>query len=756
MTDHPLTDGTIRSGMAPPLAEAFSTRPDTMPGADAMLVPGTAMALVPGEESAVGDADGGSGTRGWPGSCGKTQFASHLAESFWRSGAVDLLAWVTATSRASVLSGYAETAMRLGLDHGGDAEATAARFLAWLADTPRSWMLVLDGLRDPASVAGLVPDGPRGRVLITAVDATAVPDERRAVAVPVPAFSMREALSYLFERLSIDPEQRGGALDLASDLGREPLALAHAAAVMNSSGMHCRDYQDYFRQQRARLQAAGAADPPAAAVTWMLSAEYAETLLPGGEAWPLLMLIALLDGNGIPGTVLTAPAVCKYLADMGGESPPDPQRAWTAVQALERAGLAAPAGLVAPGELASPAGLAAEARPAGESPVACGDESPAVWVSEPLQAAVRAVAPGESLAQAAQAAADALIEAWPPDQPHSWLASRLRSCAASLLEHAPSALLAGGCHRALLAAGDSMNDALLRGPAVSWWRDLAASCERLLQAEHPDTLLAAGRLADALLADGRAAEATAWSQRVLTGRVTVLGPDHPGTTSARVSLGRALAATGMPGEASGVLGEAAARSEQAYGPDDPGTLAISDEYAATRLAAGDPGDAVRCLKRSLDARERALGPDDPATQAARVRLADACVADGKVKDAIGHYKRVTGARERALGPDHPDTIAARAGLAAGYDAAGRMGNALAEYRRVCAACERALGADHPETLTRVAELARSYHAAGQLGDAVALLRDAITRSERALSPGDPVTMRLRQVLDGITAEMSGE
>ena len=42
----------------------------------------------------------------WPGSSGKTQLASYLAGSLWRSRGVDLLAWVNAASRASVLSGY--------------------------------------------------------------------------------------------------------------------------------------------------------------------------------------------------------------------------------------------------------------------------------------------------------------------------------------------------------------------------------------------------------------------------------------------------------------------------------------------------------------------------------------------------------------------------------------------------------------------------------------------------------------------------
>ena len=50
----------------------------------------------------------------------------------------------------------------------------------------------------------------------------------------VPAFSIREALNYLSGRLSADPDQRSGAIDLADALGCEPDALAQATAVITS------------------------------------------------------------------------------------------------------------------------------------------------------------------------------------------------------------------------------------------------------------------------------------------------------------------------------------------------------------------------------------------------------------------------------------------------------------------------------------------------------------------------------------------
>ena len=641
---------------------------------------------------------------------------------------MELLAWVTATSRASVLSGYVQAAAELGLDHGGDAESVAARFVAWLDGTARPWLVVLDDLRVAADLDGLWPAGAAGRVLITAADAATVSSEPRVRVIAVPAFSMREALGYLSGRLTTDPDQRSGAIDLASELGCEPVPLAQAGAVIVSSGMRCREYRDYFVQRRTQLLAADGAPPSPAAVTWTLSAVHAGQMAAGRGTWPLLALAAVVDGHPIPGTVFTASATCQYLSGEDAAGLADPERAWSAVLALERAGL------LAIGTAGTP---------------------PAVWMSPALPAAVRAAAPPDLLNRAVRAAADALAEVWPADQPRSWLAAALRSCAASLRQAAGDKLWdGGGCHRVLLAAGHSLDAAGLTGPAVAWWRELAAGCHRLLGPRHPDTVLAGGLLAGALLAAGQAAEAVSWWEWVLAGRASVLGPDHPGTIAAQVSLGCALVAAGKAGDAAAVLEAAAAHSERVHGPGDDGTLAARDEYAAACLAAGDAAEAIRSYQRSLAAREHLHGPAHPAALAARARLGGAYLAAGKVKDAAGQYKRVLAGRERALGPDHLDTLTARARLAAAYDAAGQMGAALQQYQQTCAGYERVLGAEHPDTLARHADLAHAYYAAGQAGDAVALLRDTITRSEQALSPGDPLTQQLRQALAAITAEMT--
>ena len=100
----------------------------------------------------------------------------------------------------------------------------------------------------------------------------------------------------------------------------------------------------------------------------------------------------------------------------------------------------------------------------------------------------------------------------------------------------------GGCHPVLVRAGDSLDRARLTGPAVDHWRDLATTSSRLLGGEHPDTVLAGQRLADAYLAAGRAADAIPWFQWFLDRLTRKLGPDHRDVIEARRRLGHALVA----------------------------------------------------------------------------------------------------------------------------------------------------------------------------------------------------------------------
>ncbi len=103
------------------------------------------------------------------GGVGKTQLAAALAHQCLDDKAVDLLVWVTASSRARVLSAYRQAAAGLTGVEDPDPEQAAVRLLAWLAGTDRRWLIVLDDLSEPADLRGLWPPARPavGRTVVT-------------------------------------------------------------------------------------------------------------------------------------------------------------------------------------------------------------------------------------------------------------------------------------------------------------------------------------------------------------------------------------------------------------------------------------------------------------------------------------------------------------------------------------------------------------------------------------------------------------
>ena len=708
----------VRSGLIPAIADGLSARAETAADLAAALVADATVVLVPVRVA-------GEGPGGWLESCGKTQLAVSVAESMWLSGRLELLVWITASSRASVLSGYVEAAVAvMGADPEGDGETVAEHFADWLSRTNQPWLVVLDDLRNKADLAGLWPTGSAGRVLITTVNPLDFSDDQGALLHPVGVFSPTEALSLLVSRLAADPGKCKGAEELAAELGYEPLAIAQAGATIANSALSCRDYQDWWARERAGLAGTDRLAPPAASITWLLSAEHAERLSRGG-ARALLTLAALLDGDGIPGEVFTSQAACDYLAGAGTGDPVDPDRAREVLSATERTGLLS-------------LGLA--------------DAATVARMNKAVQAAVRAAAPAGALDRAASAAADALLRVWPGDEEPAWLASSLRSCMASLREVTGDLLWADGCHPVLLRAGQSLDRAHLRRLSVGYWNDLAVVSDRTLGQGHPDTLTARERLAAACLVAGQPAEAISWFQWVLTERVRLLGPDHPSAIAARRDVGHALVAAKQFGDAVTVLDRVVGDFERVSGNDQPDTLAARDELAAAYHAGGRFTDAIRILRPTLASRERLQGLQHRDTETTRQKLADACLADGRVKSALTLYRQVLTDRERLLGPDHLDTIAIRCTLGSAYYATGRMAFALQLREDTRAGYERVVGADHQDALASSADLARTYYAVGRVSEAMTLLRDTLARCERTLPPDDPLTQAVRHDL----ASMAGQ
>ena len=336
--------------------------------------------------------------------------------------------------------------------------------------------------------------------------------------VPLGPFNLREAISYLSGRLAADPDKRHGVIELAQDLDLQPVALAQASAVIANTPLSCREYRAYFVRRREQLAESSGARPSAAAVTWTFSFGRADQLAPGGSAQLLLALAALLDGHGIPETILMAPAAGDFLAG-GGDVPAGSETARAALAALEQTGLLTVEPVTAP---------------------------PTVRISPVLQAALRAAMPEGMPDQAARSAADALLQAWPEREQPGWPASGLRSCVATLrritgdrlwARRLPSCAGTGGGQ-----PGPRPPDRTCGGPLARPGHDERPPA-RGRAPGHDAGRPAAGRRLPCGRARGRRRSVVPVGPRQADHK---LGPDHHDVIEARRRLGHALVAA-LPG-----------------------------------------------------------------------------------------------------------------------------------------------------------------------------------------------------------------
>ncbi|MCY9787087.1 ATP-binding protein [Nocardiopsis sp. EMB25] len=271
------------------------------------------------------------------GGVGKTQLAIHYVDMLLRDGAVDLVVWIPADRRESIVQTYAEAAHTVLTGRVDEnSEWAAKQFLTWLQNTDKPWLVVLDNLDDPDQAKGLWPPTPRGtvlerprnRVLGRAVVTTRRSDLRPPTAgwivVPVDTYTAEEALEYVrsaFGSMTAPPVKEE-LNELIEELGYLPLALSHVAAYLTEPTNHldCADYLRRFREGKNALsrlmpqQGLPEDYPWTVATTWAISIEHANTLEPQGLAQPLMRLISVLDPAGIPMSLLTTEAIQDFLA----------------------------------------------------------------------------------------------------------------------------------------------------------------------------------------------------------------------------------------------------------------------------------------------------------------------------------------------------------------------------------------------------------------------------------------------------------
>lgn len=722
------------------------------------------------------------------GGVGKSALALEYAYRAGASGRYEIIGWVRARSPVTVAEDLAALAPRLGVPSEGSTGVAAAEVMAALA-TRQDWLVVFDNAQKPHDLAGMLPGG-GGHVLITSQN-----QEWSGIATQLDLgeFSRPESVKFVQERSGSD--EPAAARELAGELIDLPLALAQAAAYIDTRSITIHGYLESYRDPklgpRLRDVALPSAEYPASvARTWLLSFRQLSGEHPA--AAELLRLCAFLDPDNIDLDLLNAGRV--EVGDVLSRALGNRQECSEMVDALVATSLVT---VPAEGHLRVHRLVQAVTRDQ------LNHDEAAMWTERALNM-VRAILPpapddfrswpmydrlaphieavtgyssspslltkkiellkklGIYLLTSEQLTAarttfervlTMLETTYGPDDPE--VAKALDNLAAAQLKLGELRNAHASIERALAvleeACGpDDPEVAKALGNLSIVQRDLwelkdaQASIERtqaIFQAaygpHHPEVAKTFIDLGIIQLRLGELRDARASLERGLALTESADRPDRHEAARALIGLGGVQMRQGGLASARASLERALEISEEVYGPGNAGVAPALINLGAVQMRQGELRDARAGLDRALSALLDAYGPDHPEVASALINIGAVQLRQGELGNARASVERAIAIRKVVYGPNHPQVASALTNLGIVQLRQGELGNARANLERSLVIGEEVFGLGHPEVASALVYLGAAQLGQGEWGNARASLERAQAISEEVYGPVHP-------------------
>ncbi|MCF2530989.1 NB-ARC domain-containing protein [Yinghuangia soli] len=652
---------------------------------------------------------------------GKTCLAAHFARQFAESQ--DLVVWISAATREAVLDAYADACRYVVRPAPTDRDRAAERFLNWAESTKHSWVVVLDGVREPGDVRGLLPPRRAGGL-------TMVTTRRRDVPSPGPtwrqvevgAFTKDERIDFLSavaeEHDLASPGSVNWTLD---DLGSVPMLVERVASCAVEKGR----WPDVSRNSEPVQDVCARVWTPA--VHEELTTAVNAALPDDRAARVMAKLLGMMPLDPFPVAVFTSDAVRRHL---GGA---DPEEALSLLRTYS---------------------------------LLDGTDGAAIWPAPPLLGVAFGPRGEPDEATRVRVLADGLLESWPHSPADEVVTDSFTDSAKYVIalglaifvsrDHSdgdgdaidvhplvfPLIETLGNTGRRLNAArvardclscfedADSDRDRnFVSGPdprtflrllreslrwsgesgnvrvEVSELSELVAESTTTLGAGDLDVLITRSQLAHAMTKDRRPADAEqelAVLVPMLEGRVGPSGPER------LIALGRfgIACSKARPDQPPAALESAVAEMAARLGRQHPVTaefrIALALEVRARADGSAPTDDEVDTMREAT----AVLGRRHPRVVEAELRIA-ATGAHRLTAEALNGFRQP---RQVLLGYGHPVGLIVAVAVArlavdkAGDDATARSA-AIAELAREIVVCAGTVGMDHPDVLDARATLA---------------------------------------------------
>ncbi|WP_435831675.1 FxSxx-COOH system tetratricopeptide repeat protein [Nonomuraea fuscirosea] len=639
------------------------------------------------------------------GGVGKSEVALEYVHRFMAD--YDLVLWLPAAQPQEINPHFARLAPRLGVYEGDNVFEAAEAVLESLrtgAKYPR-YLLVFDNAHAPEDISQFLPGG-SGHVLVTTRHQAWA---EHAKPLEVDVYSREESVLHLTHRVPglEEPEAR----TLADHLGDLPLAIEHAAALLQTSVIPIDAYIERLQTRPVQALTMGLPEdfPITVASTWNVSFEEVTRRSPA--AAHLLKLLSFLAPESISTALLHSTHMAQILTPYD-ETLRDSLLMARVVQELSRLALIKP-----------------DAR------------NRSVGVHRLVQAVVRSQMDETERDEIRHQVHDLLVAYKPQrgdvDDPENWpqyaqIWPHLTPSQAVECTSDDTRVLCIDRIRYLWRRGE-YGSALKRGEAlVERWMDVFGPDDRL-------TMLLRFNVANIHRSRGRHRRALEIDQDNHERQTRVLGPDHPHTLMTAGSHIADLCTLGRYQEARELAQSTYESFKGIFGENHGRSLSAANNLAMTLRLVGDVHGAQRIDKDTLKRRTEVLGAEHPYTLFSTVSLAIDLRGMGRLKESVEMLRDLYARYLEAGDADKHEALLPARNLAVSLREWGEIEEALELNESTLSRHLRLYGPESPETLACALHHAADMAANGQPHTASTLGRELIEKFEKVFGPGHPNT-----------------